>query len=294
MLKVLGIALATFLLVRSSVSAGQSAQFVDNESAIATAANSSVVITDDIYSSQYEDDTGGLPGDVSSSVDRQSAGPQAVCSGYVAYSQGTNEIVVTARHCLVHDVVTFMGIPLGLVEGYPKFVTFLDGDIGTVQALNTSVIRDVMILSVHTKRHHPAVQTVATYPKTGQPLFTFGMPTGIRRAFLPMSSASGSRPVSLDWTKADQQGLEDEGIGHAMDTGILFSCAGCAPGTSGGPIFDNNGNVVAIVNLGEGGLVIGTPGIEINHILEYYGDQHLSTQPYHYDHHTGRVFDPSE
>jgi serine protease Do len=188
------------------------------DAALKTAENSTVIVN----ANEIKSDENRL--------DIETAFNQPICSGYVAYARGTEEIVVTARHCAEpHPREN------GYVDLHPTSVTFFDGDVGKVEAATPDRSDDILVLKVKSMRPHPYVYSTNAVSRT-EPLFAFGRPNGHAWSYAIATIMQGT-------VYADS--VEDK-----FERTYLLSCPACGPGISGGPVFNSHGRVVGIVDAG--------------------------------------------
>lgn len=159
------------------------------------------------------------------------------CTGFVAYSKGQDEVVVTARHCAsTQDITSIFGTVVGDVTPKPTRILFHDGDTGTVQHIYTSKAYDVALLRIHTTRSHPYAMLSNTWQQ-GMPVTDIGMSAGYDWSVLPATVTQGP--------------IRDRTPGPSNNT-YMIAGAGIEGGCSGGPVFDDAGLVVGILVAGDG------------------------------------------
>jgi S1-C subfamily serine protease len=155
-----------------------------------------------------------------------------VCSGFVVASTGTEEIIATASHCMWRK----MGEG-GLDLGIPETVTFFDGDHGIVQPqAMMDLIHDILVIRVHTMRRHPAAVLASSFIR-GDDFFCFGQPEGYLWSYGRAFSMQGMTEVA----PTTVEGSERSGLFEIGVTGV-------GHGSSGGAVFDAEGDVVGMVD----------------------------------------------
>jgi S1-C subfamily serine protease len=225
-LKILLVVAALFGLLSAPVSA----------SALSTAEATTVVVRGDVYF-DASDALQAFAGKDMSTVSRD----MAFCSGVVMWSNGQDEDIVTARHCNMAKDLSEGPIMLGTVTPRALRVVFFDGDVGQVRSIYNSPNSDVAVIRVHSVRSHPFAFLSRRDLSIGQPLFVFGMPSGISWYKSPATAATGSR-IANEFT-------DDESIYNGE---IVFECQACEGGTSGAAVWNERGEVVGINVAGDG------------------------------------------
>jgi S1-C subfamily serine protease len=156
---------------------------------------------------------------------------RAICSGSVLASKGTEEIILTARHCTEGEVDQ-LGQKIDIT---PSHVHFFNGDVGTVQAIYRDETLDVALLKVHSMRSHKQHITLNNKGLVpGEKLFLYGMPNGMFWSYSEMESMNGDMEFSPAPPKFANL--------------LQVSCASCYGGNSGGAVFNTKGQVVGILN----------------------------------------------
>ena len=192
--------------------------------AILQAENLSVYITADISKMTYGDNINEADA-VKEIKDR------AICSGSILASRGTEEIILTARHCTEGDETLY-----GRTDVTPRTVHFFNGDIGKVEAVKRDPKLDVARLLVHSMRAHKEHDELYSKVTPGESLFLYGMPDGYFWSFSDMTSMNGTMENNIRLSMTD-----------AFDF-MQLSCAACYGGNSGGAVFNAKGQVVGIMN----------------------------------------------
>lgn len=143
------------------------------------------------------------------------------CSGFVLKAFGTEQVILTARHCLV-----ILDSEFSIIA---KKVHFFDGDIGTVKDMYASTNDDFGILLVQSRHKHFVEAKFADVKYISQPLFLFGNANGIPWSYSSAVSMNGNVEIQT-------------GDGNLIQ---LESPSGY-DGDSGCAAFDMEGNVVGI------------------------------------------------
>lgn len=157
------------------------------------------------------------------------------CSGFIAYSRGTESVVVTARHCAEPSAIAGpFGIPVGESDLEPTSVQFSDGDVGIVKRIFKSNDADIAVLAVHSRRGHPYAFLSQTL-RSAQPLFMYGFSNGFDFAYSGATSMQGD---------VDMRNSE---VASIWPRTFLIDCSGCGHGDSGGGVYDFKGRVVGVL-----------------------------------------------
>jgi len=186
--------------------------------AITQAENVSVFITAD---SRVIDMTGDEPTEESEELDRP------ICSGSILASDGTDEVILTAKHCTESTVESFSSKMLMLRD-----VHFFDGDVGHVKAIYKDQELDVALLLVHSMRKHKDHIQLANHLGIGEPLFVYGMPHGFFWSLSTATAMNGNVEFSPD--------------PPVFKNFLQIECMSCYGGNSGGAVFNMKGQVVGV------------------------------------------------
>lgn len=192
------------------------------------------------------------------------------CSGFVANDKwadvqpgwATNVpdelLIVTAKHCTSTDHYNFLGVDLGYVDKTPTDVHFYDGAVGDVDGIYADPIADVAVLRVRLYgKHEPVAYTRKEAPKGGERLFAWGSPENQYFTYSDVTAMGQTLNPNIIGIGDDDKALLSQEAGD-----WLVSCASCAAGISGGPVFDYHGHVVGtfVASLTDGmGLIVPGP-----------------------------------
>jgi S1-C subfamily serine protease len=191
------------------------------ETPLQHALNTSVTITDKVTEEFFD----GSPDIVTH---------QQVCSGFVAGTDGTTEVIITAAHCAIDEVDTVGGHLVESDTGLPESVQFFDGDTGTVQDAFINGKHDIMLLVVSSKHLHESAKTQTKF-QLGDDFFTIGMANGVDWTYGRAFSAQGP----FEFYDPDDKKTSGRGLYQIGTTDM-------GHGNSGGAVFDKNGEVVGI------------------------------------------------
>ena len=158
---------------------------------------------------------------------------QFICSGFIISSHGTEQAIATARHCTADEEETIFGMPVADVFVKPTIVRYFDGDMGHVYKVYQDPDSDVAILFVHSVRKHEAAPVSRRQVERGDSLFVFGNPEGLPWVFQPATVLNSVETDAVS-TAPGFAGL------------LMIQCAACAPGDSGGGVYDFKGNAMGI------------------------------------------------
>lgn len=199
------------------------------------AENTSVIVREHINERFLVDDEGN-PTDDGEVKDKYNF---AACSGFVAYSKGTTEVIVTARHCTgeAFDKNDFTGTTYQKTTLVPTSVQFFDGDRGIVRRVVQGTADDLAILTVTSMRRHEYAYLDTSPIYRGESLFAFGQPQQEAWSYAPAMPTQGAVEF-------------DSRLPFAQHT-LLLACPVCAPGISGGPVVNDAGRVVGMVIAGD-------------------------------------------
>lgn len=141
-----------------------------------------------------------------------------ICSGVVIARTQDVYTIATARHCTYDDRLTN--------------IQFYDGDSASVLGYSISKKADVAVVYALPKRDHPCAP-LSSQVNLGQPFFLVGDSSGDHWSYSQLYSRNGSEIVY------------DKG-----DALLAFEGPSVFNGDSGSGIFDNDGNVVGILDAG--------------------------------------------
>lgn len=196
------------------------------EDSVTKAQNSTVIVRatiDKVY-----DPESGMP-----STESQYVG---ICSGFVIATNGTDELIVTAKHCTTgKDIEGLLGT-VGVELLTPTYVQFFDGDVGVVKAVSRSQSFDLAVLLVHSNRRHPKL-ALSNHMRTAEKLFVFGMPLGIPWSYSTAVSMSGILRSPHE---------------KPFDNLVQIECPSCGGGDSGAGVFNTSGRIVGVLVAGDG------------------------------------------
>jgi len=148
--------------------------------------------------------------------------PQGFCSGFVINT--AKKYILTAAHCDADKV---------LVNGTPSYRMFKDAR------------KDLLVLRAANVEDMPAFKLASIDPKVGEEVAAIGFGFALEKAMFRISHISIAN-------------LDIEGL-----SGPFFvTDAGFMPGQSGGPVINDKGELVAIVQRGSDGLGLGV-GAEV-------------------------------
>jgi hypothetical protein len=174
------------------------------------------------------------------------------CSGVVLWSKGRDAIVATARHCTMPEYVPDMAVDKpdphdnwAVVLLSPKQIKFQDGNYGNVTSYLESTNSDVTILQVKLLRPAPAAYISKQPLYRGQPLLAYSMPAGFHFSALQAIATQGTDPLVEQIDPEDHDTFDFIHRYH-WEKGETYVCPGCAPGVSGGPMYNVNGHVVGL------------------------------------------------
>lgn len=184
--------------------------------------------------------------------------PERSLNGF-SYCSGVNigrdvsngdQIILTARHC-VAETVEYYDDEARVVTPTPTRVHYFNGTYGVVKSVAFSATDDIGLIRVHTPRE---VTSVVFGPEVqrGDSYFAFGMPDGYQ------------------WSYADMVDMQGAMYSHApklWNETYAFACAACAPGLSGGGVFDNQGRLIGIVVAGDSSSTFVVPSVRIKQLL---------------------------
>jgi hypothetical protein len=163
----------------------------------------------------------------------------STCAGALVDAQGT---VVTAYHCVAPG-----GRPL---------VTTRDGMVAVGRVVSVDRRYDLAVVSVPELAGHPWIPVAEQPPALGETVSALGHPFGVREPF-------GFTEGTLRWSITT-------GVVSAVGPRVLQFTAAVNPGNSGGPVVDEQGQLVAVVSRRSGfgeGLGFGARASEVRELL---------------------------
>jgi S1-C subfamily serine protease len=186
---------------------------------------------------------------------------RGICTGVVAAVNGTDELIVTARHCV--DTAVERN-PDGSVEStihvIPQNVVFFDGDVGRIMDVAAYGQADLGVLMVHSMRRHEAATFDGRHIAPDSPATVLGMPLGKFWTF------SGAQLTGAMQTVDPGSGPFDA---------MVAVCDTCNRGDSGGGIYNSQGFVVGILSaMDDVGDVYAVPASVVVQFLRDYVSAH--------------------
>jgi S1-C subfamily serine protease len=161
-----------------------------------------------------------------------------VCSGFIGFTLGTEQIVVTAAHCVFSEVDSIFDDTISTTTGIPKTIQYFDGDRGTVQGYAYDHPHDLLFMLVQSVRKHNVAAHFAQSFQRGDDFFTLGMPEGFEWSYGRAFSMQGQYENTITIDNTDHLGLIEIGL------------VGVGHGNSGGAVFNANGDVVGVLDAG--------------------------------------------
>jgi S1-C subfamily serine protease len=184
-----------------------------------------------------------------------------ICTGVVAAVNGTDELIVTARHCV--DTAVERN-PDGSVEStihvIPQNVVFFDGDVGRIVGMAVYGQADLGVLVVHSMLRHEAATFDGRHTAPDSPATVLGMPLG------------------KFWTFSNAQltgAMQTIDPGNGPFDAMVAVCDTCNRGDSGGGVYNSQGFVVGILSAMDNvGDVYAVPASVVVQFLRDYVSAH--------------------